>query len=172
MNWKDINLPGYEGLYRISEYGDIYSTRKQKLLSLYAHDGYYSYKKVTITPHEGKPTTKSVHNLVATHFNGPKPGDKHRTLWKDSDTHNNHFTNLGWITHSQNILRAGNYKSEHSKPNPSLRKMKKILAISDDKEIIFDSIEEFCEYFKTYRKKFNRTVNSHKTINGFKIRYL
>ena len=172
MEWKDINIPEYTGLYRISEHGDVYSTRKQKLLSVYKQGGCYGYKRVVLTAPEIDPKTIYQHILVASHFIGPKPSDKHKVIHKDDDRFNNHYTNLKWVTHSANMIKARQgFSWSPGPPQQAKYKTKMIVLISDTEDIIKDSIKETCEYLGVDRKKFNRYVNSHKTINGFKLRY-
>ena len=184
MEWKDINLPEYKGMYRISEYGDIYSVRKQRLLKPVKHGICYPcYVSITLTAGRYENKCFYIHTLVALHFIGPKPTPKYEINHRDMVKNNNHYTNLEWVTHTENLRKAREMKPWHTGRDPgyklteehkrklSLRKMKKILLISDTQEIILDSITDTCEHLDVCRKTFNRYVNSHKTINGFKLRY-
>lgn len=184
MKYISCNIKGFEGLYHIYEDGTVYSLRNKRALKTQSNGQYYKYCKVFLTGHD---TSKwfSVHRLVAIHFIGDPPTDKHEVNHLDMDKNNNHHTNLEWCTHAENIQKArkilgcwmsgrkaGFKQTESSKRKMSESKMKKVLLYNDNESLIFNSIQEFIDYFSTYRKLFNRYVNSHKTFNGFYVRYL
>ena len=45
-----------------------------------------------------------VHRLVALAFLGPRPSERHEVAHGDGCRTNNHWTNLRWATHSENML--------------------------------------------------------------------
>jgi hypothetical protein len=94
--WKDV--VGYEGYYKVSNYGDVYSIRSNKVLS---HRPARGYKKVAL---KVKGTIKEpvIHRLVAEAFIG-KPNGKYEVNHIDLNKHNNRVDNLEWITHSENL---------------------------------------------------------------------
>lgn len=47
-----------------------------------------------------------VHVLVALHFIGPKPSDRHQVNHKDCNKLNNKVDNLEWVTRSENLKHA------------------------------------------------------------------
>jgi hypothetical protein len=121
--------------------------------------------------------------LVLHHFKGPKPkGCEANHI--DLNKYNNHYSNLEWITHQKNILHARNNKTwesgrkkgfkatEDTKTKQAKAKYKKVLLFNDIEHIIYDSIEQFCTEQGTYRKNFNKYVNSYKMFNGYYIRYV
>lgn len=70
------------------------------------------YKRVTLCKH-GKPNRVFVHKLVAHHFVAGHE-DGLVVNHKDGDNTNNHFTNLEWVTPSENVKdgwRRGREKS-------------------------------------------------------------
>ena len=77
--WRDIK--GYEGLYKISSCGKVYSIWKKSLKTL--QDDKDGYKKVTIYK-EGKPKCIAVHRLVASNFL-EKPDGKDYVNHKDGN---------------------------------------------------------------------------------------
>lgn len=105
--WKDV--PGYEGKYKISEDGDLYSFHSDRILKpTYAGTG-YPYKRYTL---KRRPQIREyAHRLVCLAFHGPAPaGMECRHL--DGDSENNHYTNLCWGTHSENFqdtIKHGTY---------------------------------------------------------------
>lgn len=97
MLWKDI--VGFEGLYSISEYGDIKSSYKNKkiLKPKKDKDGYFG----VALSRDGKAHHLRVHRLVALTFIDNKDALS-LVNHKDLDINNNHYTNLEWCTHTHN----------------------------------------------------------------------
>ena len=94
--WKDIE--GYEGLYQISNLGNVKSlnymkTKAEQLLKL---DDDRGYKKITLKGKKFK-----VHRLVAKAFI-PNPNDYPCVNHKDENHGNNCVDNLEWCTYEYN----------------------------------------------------------------------
>lgn len=115
--WRDI--PGYEGLYKISNYGNVkslYTTETKIVKQRPDKDGY-----LVIDLHrQGTKKTCKVHRLVASAFI-PNPG-KHREInHKDEIKANNTVENLEWCdrrynnTYGTARIRTGN--TMRGKPN-------------------------------------------------------
>lgn len=105
--WKDV--VGYEGLYRVSNFGRVKSLRRtatngrrsvpERILKTHeVRDGY-----ITVVLYKNKiPKRLSVHRLVATAFLQNKnnyPFVNH----KDENKKNNHVENLEWCTREYNM---------------------------------------------------------------------
>lgn len=95
--WKDIK--GFEGLYRISNFGRVYSVRAGKVMRPFDNGGYY---RVHLCKN-GKSVKKLVHVLVAQHFIGEKPFDGAQVNHKDLNKKNNHVENLEWVDGRENV---------------------------------------------------------------------
>lgn len=118
--WKDIE--GYSG-YQISNTGQVRSWHNNRwgvgdtyrILSS-SLDKETGYLKVSLH-HKGRGHTKAVHVLVAEAFCGGKhPGMD--VNHEDGNKLNNHYTNLTWVTRSENMLHAHRNGLKHpSKPN-------------------------------------------------------
>ena len=94
--WKDIE--GYEGLYKISNYGEVWSERKQGLLKKgKCATGYYS---VSLYKNK-KQKQYTIHRLVAINFI-KNPFEKPCINHIDENKKNNHYSNLEWVTHKEN----------------------------------------------------------------------
>ena len=110
--WKDIE--GYEGLYQVSNFGDIKSLpkvrrnrsgtyiQKEKLLKL--SNTSTGYKKVELYKDKKRKSFK-VHRLVAQAFI-PNPENKREVNHIDGNKHNNKVNNLEWVTSSENKIHA------------------------------------------------------------------
>ena len=98
--WKDI--PGYEGLYQVSNMGRIRSPRNGfKTLSPNDAKGYLRISLYKC----GKICRKSVHRLVAVAF-VENPFNKPVINHKDGNKHNNSAENLEWVTNKENVMHA------------------------------------------------------------------
>lgn len=109
--WKNIEEKGFDGFYQISNYGRVRSLDRRvvysdgrvrffkgKLLKLKTDkDGY----KYVILKNRGKSKTLKVHRLVGQYF-VPNPDNKPFINHLDEVKDNNVYTNLEWVTPSEN----------------------------------------------------------------------
>ena len=98
--WKDV--PGYEGKYRISNYGNLISLkrngiRKDTMVSIGKSGRYYR-----VGLRNGDKKFFSIHRLVAMAF-VPNPDNLPQVDHIDGDRTNNHVSNLRWVTAKENI---------------------------------------------------------------------
>lgn len=107
--WRDIE--GYEGLYQISNLGRCKSLARmdsnkhpvrEKILGLYSTKDYYRY---TLCSGNGAKKTFMAHVLVARLFIN-NPENKPEVNHKDGNKLNNIWTNLEWVTRSENAIHA------------------------------------------------------------------
>ena len=101
--WKDI--PGYEGLYQVSNYGNVkslnYRGTKGKHKCLKQNTDKYGYKVVILANH-GKYKSYKVHRLVASAFI-ENPNNYPQVNHLDENPANNNYLNLEWCTAKYNI---------------------------------------------------------------------
>jgi hypothetical protein len=105
--WKAIH--GYEGWYEVSSNGRIrrircvgHGTRKNYVLR--AGDNGKGYLSLMLCKH-GEPHRRYVHILVARAFHGPCP-PRHEVNHKNGKKHDNHASNLEYMTRAQQNLHA------------------------------------------------------------------
>lgn len=99
-----IDILEFDGLYKITEYGDVfkYSNKGMKRMKIQLDkDGY----EVLNFNFGGKVFGRKIHRLVAIHFI-PNPLNKKCVNHIDGIKTNNHYSNLEWVTHSENMIHA------------------------------------------------------------------
>jgi hypothetical protein len=101
-NWKPI--PGYEGFYKVSDLGSIWSKRRQGsaggILKTPLDKAGYPAVALTVM---GRQRTYKVHVLLMLAFCGPRPdGMEIRHL--NGDSADGRLVNLAYGTHSENVL--------------------------------------------------------------------
>ena len=108
---KKIWLPviGYEGLYEISDKGEVKSLRFDRILS--PRPRYrFNYKSVAVLlTHKSNPKEKQISRLVAEAFIA-NPENKPCVNHKDNDATNNKVDNLEWVTHQENTNHSTSQK--------------------------------------------------------------
>ena len=134
--WREI--PGYEGLYEVSNMGNVRNVRRNTLLRLQkTNNGYiqvWLYKN-------GIRTGLRVHRLVAKAFL-LNPENLTEVNHKDEDKTNNNVDNLEWCNRKYNV----NYGSRKDKVKDTAIKNGYWTGLSKE------------EYMKEYREK-NREKN-------------
>ena len=103
--WKDI--VGYEGLYKVSDKGNIYSVERISSqgnkwggITLKPRYDKHGYFRVTLYKN-GKQKTRFIHRLVAEAFI-PNPNGYSEINHRDENKINNYAENLEWCTIKQN----------------------------------------------------------------------
>jgi len=95
---KDV--PGYEGYYKASSDGHVYSCRANRFMSEFTNK--HGYKMVYLM-HPKKPSKRwLVHRIIATTFI-PNPEGKEVVNHKNEVKDDNRVINLEWLTNVENI---------------------------------------------------------------------
>lgn len=95
-----FNIEEAEKHYRIEEDGAIWSIAKERYVRQVLSSAFYAY--VALRP---LPAMTAVHKVVAQKYLGDCPPGC-EISHKDGNRLNNHWTNLEYITHSENQLKA------------------------------------------------------------------
>ena len=123
---KDIK--GYEGLYAVTEEGQVWSYRKQKFLKPW--DDSHGYLKVGLVVNYHK-DQRRVHRLVLETFNPVEGMENLEVNHLDEDKTNNKLTNLSWSTRLENVRHGTGIQRSaltRSKPVAQLTKQGEIIA--------------------------------------------
>lgn len=190
---RPVNLEGFSHLYTVDEYGNIFSLRKQRYLKPAFNQ--YDYAMVLLSSDKNRPDLpnkwRMVHRIVAITFIGAPPTAKHEINHIDHNPSNNHYSNLEWLTHSENIQksyteggmesskcgrRAGYEVSREVKAKMASAKLKPVLVTKDGIEYRFGSVEYLCLNsdlgFRMYRKKFNRIIKEGGVYKGWSLKFI
>ena len=167
--WRAV--PGYEGLYEVSNMGNVRNVRKNTLLRL--SKDCYGYIQVSLYKN-GRRTGLRVHRLVAEIFI-PNSENLPMVNHKDEDKSNNRVDNLEWCTAKYNLnygtarIRSRNtnikngywtglsneeYRKEYYEKNREKIREKKREYM---REYYEKNKEKRMEYLREYRKK--RKIN-------------
>jgi hypothetical protein len=177
--------------YLIYPDGRVYSLRKDRFLI--GHTNNFGYYYVTLTSINKKVIRTGVHRLVLMHFVSDIPTDKpwvkrYECHHKDHDKSNNHYTNLEWCTHSENIQksydegyrdrercgrRAGFKLSEENKAKMALAKHKPVKLFIEGKEIkVFPSVTHAAEELNLKRGSIYKSITrGNIMLNRYQFKY-
>ena len=172
--WRDI--PGYKGLYQVSNLGRIKSlidkkydlnenvvkiiNRERILKQNLTKKGYCSVKLYK----NGKGKTYKIHRLVAEIFI-PNPENKPQVNHIDGNKQNNCVTNLEWNTNEENFNNAIKI---------NLIKTKRIRLIDENnKEHIFDKVQDVFKHIKKQPSGvYKKYINKNKLFLGYYWYYI
>lgn len=98
--WVDIK--GYEGLYKVSDTGEIYSVISDRLLKV---DLLGKYPQIKLYSKLGVKKSHLIHRLAYSSFVGDIP-DRYCINHIDGNKFNNSLLNLECVTYSENNLHA------------------------------------------------------------------
>ena len=104
MNEIWIDIFGYEKLYQVSSYGKIKSLNYKRMNTeriLAPNKDKDGYLLISLSKN-GIVKKYKIHQLVLTHFVGPKPFDKAVSRHMNNKRDDNLYTNLQWSTKSEN----------------------------------------------------------------------
>lgn len=177
--WKPIK--GYEGRYRISSKGRVFSIKNNKIMSLCDSSGYYMVKLSNGCVKTAK--MKKVHRLVAEAFI-PNPKSLPCINHINGNKLDNNFKNLEWCTVSQNTKHAydNNLNNFTNICNNLLKRASDSLRLSYGYVLIvlvskedlrlqyFKTTKEAAKFLKTSASYLRHIINIGKdSIHGYKV---
>lgn len=123
--WEDIH--GYEGLYQISNYGNVRTleyVRGKRLYPSILHTPVYNSGYLYTTLHLNNHHYKkfAIHRLVAEHFlETPANFNKLDVNHKDFNTTNNYYKNLEWVTRKENVRYSSDRGRMYNRKHPEAK---------------------------------------------------
>lgn len=180
--WKEI--PGFEGLYQVSNQGRVKSLAKV----IWNGKGYFTSKEKVLHPNtlakgyyqvelkkDGKRCCHQVHRLVAmTFIENPSPADLNQVNHLNGDKQDNRVENLEWSNNSLNQKHAWATGLQRVSGKAG-RPKRAVVLTRGDKKLVFDSIAEATRFLGQKRntnliKVLNKRP-SYNSIKGYKAEY-
>lgn len=167
--WKDII--GYEGIYKISEDGEILSIKRNKNLKCYPND--YGYIVVGLSK-EGVFKHYFVHRLIALAFI-PNPTNKPEVNHINGIKEDNSIHNLEWCTRSENnqhcwdkgLKKTTEKQKNHMRKIAKEYRSKPVLDLQTG--IFYSSLTEACKTTNCAYRNMMYRMSSNK---NFRFKYL
>lgn len=94
------DVVGFEGLYKVTEDGKIWSCRRNRFLHSFGKED--EYQMIALWTTDKKQVFDYVHRIVAKAYI-PNPNNYPEVNHKDEVKSHNHYTNLEWCTRSYNL---------------------------------------------------------------------
>lgn len=178
--WK--NVIGFEGLYSISNFGNIKSLSRKSNISngnfriikekiMKPQVTFNGYHAVVLNNGNRHKMVK-IHTLVALHFIDNKFNLK-EINHIDGNKLNNHFSNIEWCSRSQNVKHSYDkgLRSFNSKMRSALldANCKKVFCTKT--KIIYDSLNDAANSLKIHRTTLGAKLNN-KRRNETTLKYL
>lgn len=180
--WKDI--PGFEGLYQVSNLGRVKSLPRQ----IWNGKGYFISKEKILHPNtlakgyfqvelkkNKQRCSLQVHRLVAmTFIKNPNPEDLIQVNHLNGNKQDNRVENLEWSNNSLNQKHA--WATGLQKVSGKAGRPKRPVVITKgNQKLVFDSIAETARFFglkkNTNLIKVLKKRPSYNTIKGYKAEY-
>ena len=125
--WKDV--PDYDGIYQVSNIGNVKNIKYGNMLSLARNLGYV---RISVSKN-GIRKNRTVHSLVMAAFVGPR-GEGVLINHIDGNKANNNLYNLEYCSHSHNIkedFRTGRKSLAGEKNNRAKLKERQVIKIRE-----------------------------------------
>lgn len=160
--WRPI--PGFEGLYKVSNLGNVFSLHRNKILRVRINRR--GYGQVNLSKN-GVLTTHRVHRLVANSF-VPNPKNNREVNHINENKLDNRAENLEWCNRAYNV----NYGNRTEKQKAKLSIPVVQLSLSGVQIAVFPSGIQAARELKLSSSSISACCRGkRKTIGGFKWKY-
>lgn len=165
--WKDV--VGYEGLYKVSDKGNVFGCRRGEVMKSRMNKGYCLIKLTK----DKKQKTCFVHRLVAEAF-VENPDNKPEVNHLDENKINNDSSNLVWVTPKENSNWGT--RNERVRENAPIKPVRKLNPLTNEVVKEYESVK--CALIDMGVRPNNGTLSAlltgsrpGKTYKGYKWEY-
>jgi hypothetical protein len=163
-------IPGFEGLYEVSNLGNIKNIKTSKVFAQSVNSK--GYVQICLQKNK-KQVSMKVHRLVALAFIPVTDSNKNQINHIDGNKLNNHISNLEWVTCKENIIHAhktGLNNVSINCRNKSIEASNKIV-LDTLTGIYYTSCAEAAKIFKLPFSTLNAMLNN-RNKNKTNLRYV
>ena len=114
-----IDIKGYEGIYKISKTGKVWSNMSMRYIGSNVKGAY----SIVDLRKDGNQNIKTIHRLVAEHFI-PNENNLREVNHIDGNKHNNDISNLEWVSSSRNTKHG--WENNLLKPDGIVKARRKL----------------------------------------------
>lgn len=183
-----IDIKRVDRWYVITEDGMVYSKLRKRWLRPQVNScGYVHYCLSNVLDDA---VWVFAHTLVALKYIGRPPTDKHEIDHLDENKSNNHYSNLVWRTHGENIresyrrgnrgnwmkrireVRIGSVHTLETRLKMSNAKKKPVVYTCNGVDTVFESIQDVTDGFGVYRKKVYLCIKNGLPFKDGYLRFL
>ena len=108
-------IPGFEGSYAISKYGDVFSMKRTSVRKMNTHTNWKGYSRIKLC-NGAKHRKYTISRLVLqTYLSAPLEGMQCDHI--DGDISNNYIGNLRWVTNQENTNNRMRLNKFYTRPS-------------------------------------------------------
>jgi hypothetical protein len=180
------DIKGYEGMYQVSNYGRVKSLDREYICARGQHrrvigrilkqkKNRCGYMVCSLSNHQDLKEFL-VHRLVASAFISKIDG-KYDVNHIDGNKTNNHYSNLEWVTKSENTLHAVKHNISGFRDHvfENLRKInaetsyKKLYFSKGNEVIVFNSVSSAADKLGLKRDNITRAIRKKQKVGGWNV---
>lgn len=163
--WKHLLFTGLTH-YSISNYGRVYNTKTENILTPQKTPNGYLIVTLYYFPTSifQRPNKQMlVHRLVALYFLAlPKPGQT-MVNHKDLDKTNNHVSNLEWVSAKENYQHA----VRHGHAGNRIPRQVNAVPVDGGDEISFNSLVDAAQYCNGNHRQISDAISTGRSFKGY-----
>lgn len=159
-----FKLVNWNNNYLVTSYGRMF----KKVNGIFIESNYYKTRWGYLEVYTSKEITKFVHRIVALHFlENPRKLNEINHI--DGNKLNNHYDNLEWCTHQENVIHA--FRNGLNKHSESSGVPKRQVICVQTKEI-FESISEASRVKNVNVESISRALKLKLKAGGYNWDYI
>lgn len=161
------DVVGFEGLYKVTSCGKVWSCRQNKFMKPYGGKG--DYKMIGLWTHDKKQVFDYIHRIVAKAY-VPNPNNYPEVNHKDEVKDHNWAENLEWCTRDYNLSYGTRLERAKASGMSRGKISKKVLCVETG--VIYHSTNAAAAALGCKQPNISATCNGRqKTCGGYHLRF-